>query len=141
MGMIKEFREFAMQGSVMDLAIGVVIGASFGKIVTSLVDDVIMPPVGLLMGGVNFADLKLTLKEAAGETPAVAINYGAFLQVVIQFLIVAWVIFMIVKAINSAKARVTKPVAVTEPVVKECPYCLAEIPIKATKCQFCTSQL
>lgn len=105
MGMISEFREFAMRGNVIDLAVGVVIGAAFGKIVTALVDNVIMPPIGLLIGGVDFSDLAITLKaasvDAAGEVvPAVQIGYGAFLNALIQFIIVAFAIFMVVKAIN-----------------------------------------
>lgn len=105
MGMMQEFKEFAVKGNVIDLAVGVVIGAAFGKIVTALVDNVIMPPIGLLLGGVDFSDLGLTLKEATvdaagNEVPAVVLGYGAFINAIIQFLIIAWAIFMVVKAIN-----------------------------------------
>ncbi len=105
MGMLKEFKEFAMKGNVVDLAVAVVIGGAFGKIVTSFVNDIIMPPVGVLMGGVNFADLKITLKEAVGEVPAVTMNYGAWINTLIDFVIVALVIFMVIKALNSLKKK------------------------------------
>jgi len=103
MGMLKEFKEFAMRGNVVDLAVGVVIGAAFGKIVSSVVADVIMPPIGLLLGGVDFGDLKLVMKEAVGETPAVTLNYGSFIQTCVDFLIIAFAIFLLVKLINSLK--------------------------------------
>jgi len=101
--MLKEFKIFIAQGNVLDLAVGVVIGAAFGKITTSLVDDIINPVLGLIIGGVNFEDLKVVLKEAVGEQPEVAIRYGNFLNVLIQFLVIAWVIFLVVKAANRAK--------------------------------------
>ena len=103
MGMMQEFKEFAMRGNVVDLAVGVVIGAAFGKIVSSVVADVIMPPIGLMAGGVNFTDLKAVLKEGVGDIPAVTVNYGSFLQSCFDFLIVAFAIFMLVKALNSMK--------------------------------------
>ena len=103
MGMMQEFKEFAMRGNVVDLAVGVVIGAAFGKIVSSVVADVIMPPIGLMTGGVNFTDLKAVLKEGVGDIPAVTVNYGSFLQTCFDFLIVAFAIFMLVKALNSMK--------------------------------------
>ena len=103
MGMMQEFKEFAMRGNVVDLAVGVVIGAAFGKIVSSVVADVIMPPIGLMAGGVNFTDLKAVLKEGVGDIPAVTVNYGSFLQTCFDFLIVAFAIFMLVKALNSMK--------------------------------------
>ena len=103
MGMIQEFKEFAMRGNVVDLAVGVVIGAAFSKIVSSVVADVIMPPIGLMTGGVNFTDLKAVLKEGVGDIPAVTVNYGSFLQTCFDFLIVAFAIFMLVKALNSMK--------------------------------------
>lgn len=103
MSFIKEFKEFAMRGNVLDMAVGVVIGGAFGKIVSSLVGDVIMPIVGVLTGGVNFTDLKITLKEAMGEAPAVTINYGMFIQTMVDFLIIAFCIFCVIKAINSLK--------------------------------------
>ena len=105
MSMIREFKEFAMRGNVVDLAVGVVIGAAFGKIVSSVVADVIMPPIGVLLGGVDFTDLKLVLKEAVGEAPAVTLNYGSFIQTCIYFLIIAFAIFLLVKGINSLKRK------------------------------------
>lgn len=103
MSFVKEFKEFAMRGNVMDMAVGVVIGGAFGKIVSSLVGDVIMPIVGVLTGGVNFTDLKITLKDAVGEMPAVTVNYGSFIQTMVDFLIIAFCIFCVIKAINSLK--------------------------------------
>ena len=105
MSMVREFKEFAMRGNVVDLAVGVVIGAAFGKIVSSVVADVIMPPIGVMLGGVDFAHLKIVLQEAVGETPAVTLNYGAFLQTCIDFLIITFAIFLLVKAINSLKRK------------------------------------
>jgi large conductance mechanosensitive channel len=105
MGMVKEFKEFAMKGNMMDMAVGIIIGAAFGKIVSSVVADVLMPPLGLLLGGVNFAALKLTLKEAVGQTAAVTLNYGAFLQTVVDFVIVAFAIFLMIKGINSLRKK------------------------------------
>jgi len=105
MSIIKEFREFAVKGNVVDMAVGIIIGAAFGKIVSSLVADVVMPPIGLLLGGVDFSGLKITMKEAAGAAPAVALNYGVFIQTVVDFLIVALAVFALVKAINSMKRR------------------------------------
>ena len=105
MSVVKEFRDFAMRGNVVDLAVAVIIGGAFGKIVASFVADVLMPPIGLLMGGVDFTDLAITLKEAEGEAAAVMIRYGAFIQTVIDFLIVAFAIFMMIKAMNAAKKK------------------------------------
>lgn len=105
MGFIKEFKEFAVKGNVMDMAIGVIIGGAFGKIVASFVGDVLMPPIGLLLGGVDFKNMSMVLKEAVGETPAVMLNYGMFIQNVIDFLIIAFVIFMMLKGINSLKKK------------------------------------
>lgn len=105
MKILKEFKAFAMKGNMVDMAVGIIIGAAFGKIVSSLVGDIIMPPLGLLLGGVNFTDLKVVLKAASETVPAVTWNYGNFMQVVIDFLIVAWAIFMIVKAMNAAKKK------------------------------------
>ena len=105
MGFIKEFKEFAMKGNVMDMAVGIIIGAAFGKIVSSLVADVFMPPLGLIVGGVNFSNLAITLKAAAGEVPAVTLNYGKFIQTVFDFLIVAFAIFMAIKAMNTFKKK------------------------------------
>lgn len=103
MSMLQEFKQFAMRGNVVDLAVGVVIGAAFGKIVSSVVADVIMPPIGVLLGGVDFSDLKLVLKAAVGETPAVTLNYGTFIQTCVDFLIIAFAIFLLVKGINALK--------------------------------------
>jgi len=142
--MLKEFREFAMRGNVLDMAIGVIIGGAFGKIVSSLVSDMLMPPIGLLMGKVDFSSLFLNLSgtpqpslaaaKAAG-TPTV--NYGVFLQTVFDFIIIAFVIFMLVKQVN----RLKTPEAAAAPTTKDCPQCLSTIPIKATKCAHCTSNI
>ncbi len=144
--MLKEFKEFAVRGNVLDLAIGVIIGAAFGKIVTSLVDDVLMPPIGMVLGRVDFSNLFVNLsgKPVASVAQAKAagvptINYGLFLNSVLSFLIVAFVVFLIVRAVNRMRRGEEKPAA--PPVVKECPYCLSSIPIKATRCPHCTSQL
>ena len=102
---IREFKEFAMRGNVMDMAIGIILGAAFGKIVSSLVNDVIMPPIGLLIGGVDFSDLSIVMKEAVGDTAAVKLNYGSFIQVIIDFLIVAFAIFLLIKSLNSLKKK------------------------------------
>lgn len=105
MKVVDEFKAFAMKGNVVDMAVGIIIGAAFGKIIASMVSDVIMPPLGLLIGGVNFTDLKIVMKAAVGDSPAVTLNYGNFLQVVFDFLIVAFVVFMMIKAMNSAKKK------------------------------------
>ena len=142
--MFKEFKEFAMKGSMVDLAIGIVIGAAFGKIITSLVSDVIMPPIGLLLGKVDFSSLFIDLSGKGYATLAEAkaagaatINYGLFLNTVIDFIIVAFVIFLIIKQINRMK-REEAPAA---PVTKECPYCFTSIPVQATRCPNCTTEL
>ena len=111
MSMMKEFKEFAVKGNVLDMAVGIIIGASFGKIVASFVGDVIMPPIGLLLGGVNFSGLKITLKEAAGDVAAVTLNYGSFIQMVVDFAIVAFAVFLLVKAVNSLKRQEKAAVA------------------------------
>tara|TARA_B100000678_G_C17912963_1_gene384128 strand:- start:50 stop:478 length:429 start_codon:yes stop_codon:yes gene_type:complete len=139
MGMMKEFKEFAMRGNVVDMAIGIVIGASFGKIVTSLVNDVIMPPIGLLLDNVNFSSLAWILKEPTADTKAVSIQYGLFINNVIDFLIVAFCIFMVIKAMNAMKRKDES--SSEAPTQKECPECCSEIPIKANRCPSCTSQL
>lgn len=148
--MLKEFREFAMRGNVVDMAVGIIIGAAFGTIVKSLVDDVIMPPIGLLLGNVDFSNLFITLKEGAMAGPyatlelakkagAVMLSYGAFLNTVVSFLIVAFSVFLLIKGMNSLKRKEEAPAAV--PSTKECPHCLSTIPIKATKCAHCTAEL
>lgn len=128
--MLSEFRKFAMQGNVMDLAIGVIIGGAFGKIIASLVGDILMPLIGLALGGVDFSGLTFTLGEAA-------VKYGLFLQAVVDFVIVAFVIFMLVRAMN----RMKKPEPAAAPTTRECPYCRTAIPLKATRCPNCTSDL
>jgi len=142
--MFKEFRDFVMRGNVLDLAVAVIIGAAFGKIITSFVNDVLMPPIGFLLGGVDFSNLFIALDgktydslEAAQAASAVTINYGVFLNTVIDFLIVALVIFLIVRTAN----RLKKPAPAAEATTKECPYCYSIIPIKAKRCPHCTSQL
>lgn len=151
MKVLKEFREFAVRGNVIDLAVGVIIGGAFGKIVTSVVNDVIMPPIGKLLGGVDFKDLFIPLdsdKYAAGMTLSEAkakgvalIAYGQFINVIIDFLIVAFCVFLLVKGINFLKREQKKEEVAAEPTTKECPYCLSEIPVKATRCGHCTSIL
>ncbi len=116
MKLLDEFKAFAMKGNVVDMSVGIIIGAAFGKIIASMVSDIIMPPLGLLIGGVNFTDLKLVMKAAVGENPAVTLNYGNFLQIVFDFLIVAFVVFMIIKAMNAAKRKEeAKPAAPPAP--------------------------
>ncbi len=137
--MLKEFKDFAMRGNVVDMAVGIVIGGAFGKIVSSFVKDVLMPPIGMLMGGVDFADLAVTLKEAAEGAEAVTINYGMFINTVIDFVIIAFAIFMVVKGMNSMKKE--EEAAPAEPTEKDCPRCLSSIPIKATRCPNCTSDV
>lgn len=137
--MIKEFKEFAVKGNVVDMAVGIIIGAAFGTIVKSLVDDVIMPPIGLLLGKVDFSNLVITLKEGTADAPAVALRYGAFINTVISFLIVAIAVFFLVKGINQLKKQEAAPPA--EPATKECPFCFSAIPLKAVKCPHCTSGL
>ena len=120
MKIIDEFKSFAVKGNVIDMAVGIIIGAAFGKIVTSFVNDVIMPPIGILIGGVKFSSLKIVLKEAVGETPAIAINYGNFLQVTFDFLIIALAIFMVIKAMNAAKKKEeAKPAVLVAPTKEE----------------------
>ena len=137
---MKEFKAFAMRGNVVDMAVGIVIGGAFGKIISSFVKDVLMPPIGVLLGGVDFSTLAVTVKEAVGDTPAVLIKYGVFVNTVIDFIIIAFAIFMVVKGMNKMKKK-EEPAPAAEPTTKECPFCLTEIPIKATRCPHCTSQL
>lgn len=147
--MLKEFREFAMRGNVVDMAVGIIIGAAFGAIVKSVVDDVIMPPIGLLLGNVDFSNLFITLKQGAAgpyttlelarKAGAVTLNYGAFLNTIVSFVIVAFSVFLLVKGMNQLKRQ--QEAAPAAPTTRECPHCLSTIPIKATKCAHCTSQL
>lgn len=138
-GILKEFKEFAMRGNVVDMAVGIIIGGAFGKIISSLVNDVIMPPIGLMLGGVDFKDLMFVLKPATETTSAVAIKYGSFVNVVIDFLIVAFAIFMVIKGMNSLKKK--EEPKKEAPKTKECQYCLSQVPVKAVKCAFCSSEL
>jgi large conductance mechanosensitive channel len=133
MEMLKEFKEFALKGNVVDLAVAVIVAAAFGKIITSLVNDIIMPLIGVLMGGVSFVDLSLTVNSAV-------VKYGSFIQAIVDFLIVAIVLFLTIKLINSMK-RKEVPAAPAAPTTKTCPFCATEIPLKATRCPHCTSQL
>lgn len=145
--MLKEFKEFAMRGSVVDMAVGIIIGVAFGTIITSLVSEVLMPPIGLLLGNVDFSNLFLVLKEgkiagpyatvaAAKAAGAVTLNYGLFVNTVVNFMIVAFAIFFLIRGMNSMKKK-EAPAATT----KDCPHCLSAIPIKATRCGHCTSEL
>ena len=142
--MLKEFKNFVLRGNVIDLAVAVIIGAAFGKIVTSFVNDILMPPIGYVLGGVDFSSLFISLDgqsypslAAATAAGAATINYGVFLTTVLDFLIVAFFIFLVVKAMNAMKE---KP-APAAPTTKDCPHCFTQIPIKATRCPNCTSEL
>ena len=142
--MFKEFKEFAVKGNVIDLAVGIVMGVAFGAIVSSFVNDIIMPPIGLLLGNIDFANLFINLSgtaypslRAAKDAGAATINYGVFINTVLNFIIVALVVFVLVRQIN----RLKKEPAPAAPNTKECKYCLSSIPIKATRCPHCTSQL
>jgi large conductance mechanosensitive channel len=144
--MLKEFKEFAMRGNVIDMAVGIVIGAAFGRIVTSLVSDIIMPPIGLILGKVDFSSLFLNLSGRhfdsladAKKAGAAVISYGSFMNTIIDFLIVAFVIFIIVRQIN--RLQKPKPAPAPPPTTKECQYCASSIPIKAVRCPHCTSEL
>lgn len=139
MKILKEFKDFAMRGNVIDLAIGVIIGGAFGKIVTSLVNDVIMPPIGFVLGGANFADKKWVFQssDAASGSTEIALNWGAFMNSVIDFIIVAFVIFIAIRAFN----RMKRPEPAKTATTKECAFCTSTISIKATRCPHCTSPL
>ncbi len=142
--MLKEFKEFAMRGNVLDMAVGIIIGAAFGGIVTSFVNDVLMPPIGLLLGKVDFANLFIVLRgehfatlaqaKAAGAT---TLNYGVFLNAVVNFLIVAFAVFLLVRQVN----KLRRPPAAPAPATKDCPYCCSPVSLKATRCPQCTSEL
>lgn len=148
--MFRQFREFAMRGNAVDMAVGIIIGAAFGAIVASLVADVIMPPIGLLLGNVDFGNMFVVLKEGAAPGPyaslaaakgagAVTLNYGVFANSIISFLIVAFSVFILISQMNRLKREAEAPPA--EPATKSCPFCLSVIPIKATRCPHCTSQI
>ena len=148
--MLKEFKEFAMRGNVADMAVGIIIGAAFGAIVKSLVDDVIMPPIGMLLGNVDFSNLFVVLKQgAAAAAPyaslaeakkagAITINYGIFINSIISFVLVAFAVFLLIRSINRLKEKEEAPAALA---TKECPFCASAISIKATRCPNCTSEL
>jgi large conductance mechanosensitive channel len=149
--MFKDFKEFVMRGNVVDMAIGIVIGAAFGTIVKSLVDDVLMPPIGLLLGNVDFSNLFVTLKEggkaagpyaslaAAKAAGAVTLNLGVFVNTIISFIIIAFAVFLVIKGINRMRREQEAPPAA--PTTRDCPFCLSAIPLKATRCAHCTSEL
>jgi len=148
--MLKEFKEFAMRGNVIDMAVGIIIGAAFGTIVNSLVQDVIMPPIGLLLGNVDFSNIFAVIKEgkvagpyasiaAAKAAGAVTINYGVFVNTIISFILIAFAVFLLIRTINKLKRQEVAPPAA--PTTKECGYCFSSIPIKATRCPNCTSAL
>lgn len=153
--MLKEFKEFIMRGNVLDLAVAIVIGAAFGVIINSLVKDVIMPPVGLALGNLDFSNMFWVLKEGATAAPpyytiaeaqaagAVTLNYGVFINTIISFIIIAFAIFLIVKAFNRARkaAEAKKTAAAPPPTTKDCPFCATAIPVKANRCPNCTSEL
>ncbi len=141
--MLKEFKEFAMRGNVLDMAVGIIIGAAFGKIITSFVSDILMPPIGLLLGNVDFANLFLNISGQtyatladAKKAGAATINYGLFLNTVLDFLIVAFAIFLLIRQVNKLSRQ---PAAA--PTTKDCPFCLSAVPLKAVRCAHCTSQL
>jgi large conductance mechanosensitive channel len=143
--MFKEFRDFAVKGNFLDLAVAFILGAAFGAVVTSLVKDIIMPPIGLALGRIDFSNLFIALDgkaytslKAAQDAGAATINYGLFITTVVNFLILAFIMFLIVRAVNRMKQ---KPLAPSEPTTKDCPYCYSTIPVKATRCPQCTSEL
>ena len=143
--MLKEFKEFAMKGSVLDMAVGIIIGAAFGGIINSLVHDVIMPPIGLLLGHVDFSSLFVNISgksypnlAAAKAAGAATINYGVFINTIINFLIIAFAVFLLVRQVNR---WTKKPGPPPEATAKDCPYCLSKIPVKAKKCAYCTTAL
>src|ERR1035437_3520219 len=144
MKVLKEFREFAMRGNVLDMAIGIIIGTAFGKIITSLVNDILMPPIGVLLGKMDFASLFVSISSQhyqrladAKAAGAATINYGLFLNTIIDFVVVAFIIFLLIRQVNRFKKKEEPAV----PVTKDCPYCLSAVSVKATRCPHCTSEL
>ncbi len=142
--MLKEFKEFVMRGNVLDLAVGIIIGGAFGQIISSLVNDILMPPIGLLLGGVDFSNLFISLDgtqyanlEAAVAAGAATLNYGLFINTIINFLIIALAIFLLIRQVN----KMQKPAEAAAPTTKDCPYCLSAVPLKATRCPNCTSEI
>ena len=149
--MLKDFRDFIMRGNVLDMAVGIIIGAAFGTIVSSIVKDIIMPPIGLVLGNVDFTNLFAVLKQGATPGPyaslvdaqaagAVTINYGVFINTLVSFLIIALVLFFLIRAFVHARSRLEAKKEAA-PTTKECPYCLSQVPLKASKCAYCTSEL
>ena len=143
--MLKEFKEFAMRGNVLDMAVGIIIGAAFGQIVTSFVADILMPPIGRLLGRVDFSNLFVSLSDTHYDTLAAAkaagaatVNYGLFLNTIINFLIVAFAVFLLIRQVNRLAP---KPAPAPAPATRDCPYCLSAVPVKATKCAHCTADL
>ena len=144
--MLKEFKEFAMRGNVLDMAVGIIMGVAFGKIIASFVEDILMPPVGLLLGRVDFSNLFVSLTghhfdtlAAAKAAGAATLNYGIFFNTVFNFLIVAFAVFLMIRQVNRLKRQAEVPAA--EPTTRDCPYCLSAVPLKATRCAHCTSEL
>lgn len=148
--MLKEFKNFAMRGNVIDMAVGIIIGSAFGAIIKSLVSDLLMPPLGLLFGDVNFSDLFIILKQGSSPAPyqtlalaqeagAVTLNYGIFINTLISFLVIAFAMFLLIRSINRLQKEEQAPPA--EPTTKDCPYCTTTIPINATRCPHCTSEI
>ncbi|HUS84317.1 MAG TPA: large-conductance mechanosensitive channel protein MscL [Anaerolineales bacterium] len=148
--MIKEFKEFVMRGNVLDMAVGIIIGASFGSVISSLVDNVIMPPIGLLLGKVDFSNLYILLRKGdvagpylsiaeAQSAGAVTLNYGLFINTIITFVIIAIAVFLLIRGVN--RLQKAEEVATPEPTTKECPFCFLDIPVQATRCPQCTSNL
>jgi large conductance mechanosensitive channel len=143
--MLKEFKEFAMRGSVLDMAIGIILGAAFGKVVTAMVTEILMPPIGMLLGNVDFSNFFINLSQTryasmadAKKAGAAVIGYGAFVNTVFEFLIVAFAVFLVVRQVNRLRRPPPAPAA---PTTKECPFCVSSIPLKATRCPQCTSEL
>ena len=150
--MLKEFKEFAVRGNVVDMAVGIIIGGAFGTIVQSLVNDILMPPIGLLIGGVDFKDVFFVLREGATAGPyatleaaqaagAVTVNLGLFVNAVLSFLLVAWAVFLLVRGMNRLRRAEDEGAATPTPTTRPCPFCTSEISLEATRCPHCTSQV
>ncbi|MFA6037130.1 MAG: large-conductance mechanosensitive channel protein MscL [Legionellales bacterium] len=136
--MLNEFKTFAMRGNMIDMAVGIIIGAAFGKVVSSLVSDIIMPPIGFILGRVDFSNLSITLHEKTADMPAVVISYGLFINTLIDFIIIAFAVFIVIKQVNRFAPVGSLP---GKPTTQACPYCCTDIPIQAKRCPHCTSQL
>lgn len=150
--LLDEFKKFALKGNMIDMAVGIIIGAAFSTVVNSLVNDIIMPPIGMLLGGVDFSDLFVTIKQGAAAGPyatlaaakaagAVTLNIGVFINSMISFLIVAWAVFLLVRSINALRDKFDKPEEPSAPTEKACPFCMTKISMKAVKCPACTADL